>query len=313
MVNSESPQNRVEFMERKAKLIAGYHKFLQNYTKYKEAPICFVEGEDERYYHLRVKLLCDNLEPQFIICGNKDGVLNTFDLINSSEKYSDCKLLYFVDSDFDPRISNNLIYETPCYAVENFYTSREVVSKILKCEFKFDEDGPDFSTAMKLYSERQSEFHEAISLLNAWIACQRDIARTGIMTRLNLGGLKINNFVAIELDKVEMRYDIDLIESKFSHAYILPRDNVTTKQEEQNIANKRLIFRGKFELEFTKKFLQKVKDDITSQEPAFFSKKRSISINIQEAISQFSIYAETTNCLIEYTKQQWTSLSREAV
>lgn len=310
---TNNPKNRVDEMEKKARLIAGYHKFLQKYSKYEEAPICFVEGEDEKYYQLRVKLICDNYEPLFIVCGNKDGVLNTHELINIRGQFTKYKLFFFIDSDFDEKVAKQMIYETPCYSIENFYTSREVVAKIIKSEFKFEEDDIDFSNAMQLYSNRQSEFHEAISLLNAWIACQRDVARKGIITRLNLSGLKIKDFVTIELDKINMNYDLESIESKFSNAYKLPSDEVRIKLEEHNYANKQIIFRGKYELEFMKKFLQKVKDDVTSKQPVYFSKKRSISINIQDAISQFSMYAETSNCLYDYIKQQWANLSENAV
>lgn len=305
--------NRVDIMEQKAKLLAGYHKFLEKYSKIKEMPICFVEGEDEKYYNLRVKLICDNKEPHFIVCGNKDGVLHTFDILNTSVKYSNCKLLFFTDSDYDAKISNPLLYETPCYSIENLYTSKEVVAKILKNEFKMDDDEPDFTTALQLFSARQSEFHNAISLFNAWIACQRSIARQGIVSRLNLGGVKIKDFVSIELNKVVKKYDIDFIESKFSYAYVLPRDQVAEKQNEHDYENKRKIFRGKFEIEFIKKFLEKVKDDVTSQTPVYFSKRRNVSINFQDAISQFSIYAETPDCLVDYIRHRWTSLSGTAV
>ncbi|WP_162939105.1 DUF4435 domain-containing protein [Paenibacillus lautus] len=305
--------DRIDKMEAKKFEVVGYHKFLKKYIKNREHPICFIEGEDEKYYYLRVKLRCDNKEPVFIRCGNKEGVLNTFGQINGKYQFNNLSLFYFVDVDFDPRMNNPLIYETLYHSIENLYTSVEVVEKIFRNEFMLNDDDEDFVTALSLYIERQLEFHQAVLMLNAWISCQQDLRNSGVMgSKLKLKDKKLSDFVTINLDEVVAKYDISSFDSMFPEASKIENDVLARKIVEFEKQNLQQIFRGKFEVEFLKKFLDLVKEDLGKETPIYFKARKKVSINFQDVISQFANYADTSDCLFNYINRRWDQAYQHA-
>ena len=142
-----------------------YTKFTRLRSKYNTSLFCCFEGDDSKYYGWRIQtrlnLDIDNL--QFFNCGGKSEVLRFYNMINKNNDYMHVNLAYFVDRDFDESIIDkysNEIYETPCYAIENFYTTISAIKRILKCEFNFDESEKDYYICLNLFIERQKEFHE---------------------------------------------------------------------------------------------------------------------------------------------------------
>lgn len=201
----------------------GYHRFMLKYKKSKRDPICLVEGEDSKYYRVRIKSICDGKEPSFVICGGKKGVIETYESIKGVTEYNNCKLMVFVDKDFDDPLNNTDIYETPCYSIENLYTTIGAFKSILTDELKIDEDSDkdDYSTCIELFVRNQFSFHSAATELNAWIACQRDLSRSGIASRLNLNNKEnelMDRFFNVGVDQTSKVYSIRDIENIFPQA-----------------------------------------------------------------------------------------------
>ncbi|MEL6462272.1 MAG: DUF4435 domain-containing protein, partial [Cyanobacteria bacterium J06621_15] len=154
--------------ESRDKAVAVFTKFTRLYKQNPSALFCFFEGEDSKYYGVRI----DNIaRPKkdyiYISCNGKEGVLGINKMLASRKRYSVVKAAYFIDRDFDISIQQkNLagIYETPCYSIENFYTSVDCVSKILKSEFKLSESDEDLEKCIFLYQKLQNEFHNAVEL-----------------------------------------------------------------------------------------------------------------------------------------------------
>lgn len=287
-------------------VIVGYHRFLLKYPKYKSQPICFIEGEDESYYGIRVKLQCENKEPYFIKCDGKKGVLKTFDKIQATNKYQGDKLFYFVDRDFDNLINNALIYETPCYAIENLYTTVDAFIKILRNKFKITEDDEEFETCVRLYTERQKEFHNCIFLLNCWIICIKEqVEQTETKKGPNISSLLLKDFVKIKLDSVTATYDLNKIEDYFSGKYRVPQEVIDNKISELLHINPQQYFRGKFEIEFLRKFLEVLQEELANPKLGYFSRSVSVTGSFSDIVSSFSTYAETPGCLVDYLKRVW--------
>jgi hypothetical protein len=295
-------------------VVEGYHRFLLKYPKYKDQPICFVEGEDEAYYGLRVKMHCENKEPYFIRCNGKRGVIQTFNKIQSTNKYNTSKLLYFVDRDFDKLMNNPLIYETPCYSIENLYTTLDTYIRILRNKFNITEDDEEFETCVSLFKERQKEFHDCILLLNCWIICIKEqIEQTNAKDGPRISSLKLNDFVVVNLNSVRAIYDLKKIEEKFSGKYTVPKEIIDSKIKELQNINSQQFFRGKFEIEFLRKFLMKLQEELASPRQGYFSKPKSVSGNFDDIVSGFAQYADTPSCLIEYIKRIWFGISTVGV
>lgn len=201
-----------------------------------------------------------------------------------------------------------------CYSIENLYTTLSVFKSILTDEFKLDEDNDkdDFNTCVELFIGCQSSFHNAATELNAWIACQRDLSRSGEASRLNLNSEENNimdRFFRVKLDKVDKTYSVADIREIFPHASILSEDILQDKIQEFRNIDKQKHYRGKYELIFFKCFLRRVVNELNSRNSVYFSKKRKIHFQISDSniLSQLSQHAETPCCFIDYVRRIWQS------
>jgi len=84
--------------------------------------ICFFEGEDARYYQIRIQEnLHGGIELESIDCKGKKPVLELFELLetHSELKYRRAKTAFFVDRDFDPPLppdKRTKIYEVAFFS-----------------------------------------------------------------------------------------------------------------------------------------------------------------------------------------------------
>lgn len=288
-------------------------EFIFSYRHCKDALFCFVEGEDSKFYGSRVQRCCDYFNIQFINSGGKKEVLRLFRIISSIIQYNDAHILYFIDRDFDPPVGRQEIYETPCYSIENLYTSKTVFSRIIKSEFGLVEIDEDYEKCIELFQARQSEFHQSILLLNAWIACQRAITNNGIPSRLDLANFNVKKYLDISLDKVISKYTMQDIERIFPEAVKISEIDLESKIMELEQVDKQKAFRGKFEIVFFKLFLDLLKTDRCSKDPKFFSSRYKVKLALTgtNLISELSGYAENPECLgiyvisrlVEYLRQ----------
>jgi hypothetical protein len=295
-------------------------EFTRIYSKKPNCLICFFEGEDARYYGLRINCLT-GIEWEGIDCGGKEPVLELFRVLEThcELKYRCAKTAFFVDRDFDPPLPTDKrtkIYETPCYSVENFYTSLACFEQILKHGFKIREfveaDKLIFIKCISLFTQTQKQFHDTIAPLNAWIMLMRKMEmETSTPKKTSLNKIKFEKLVKIEVDNVTKQYTIDDINTTFPERYNIPEIEITTKVNSFSTIDCGKTFRGKYEVEFFSKFLTKLKDDLTAKSPKCFDKKRKISFfiptNASDILSQFSQYADTPQCLRDYLKNFSTS------
>ncbi|MDA1612193.1 DUF4435 domain-containing protein [Bacillus cereus] len=305
MSNGQKTGNRLSMMkQKKNENIVAKHMFMLKYPSDKYAPFCIVEGEDEKYYKIRVQMRC-NAKPIFISCGGKKKVKDMYEWIEKNSKYRDCKVMFFVDRDFDELYNNPAIYETPFHSVENFYTTIETITDILCTTFKFTEETEHFQRAKELFIARQKEFHEHIKFLNAWIMCQKDLEKSGQFSILNLNNVDIKDFVVVSLDSVQCKYTSEIFEEKFPNAFKIPEQKIMEKLKEIEGKDYQGIFRGKFEVQFARKFLDLLCKDACKPKPEFLPAKKKINLNIYDMIDQFSSNATTTQCLFNYIDRIW--------
>ncbi|WP_439638082.1 DUF4435 domain-containing protein [Spirulina sp.] len=214
------------------------------------------------------------------------------------------KLAYFIDRDFDNSIAEEglqgIIYETPCYSIENFYTSINSFKSLLKEEFGLQESDADFEQCLNLYKDRQAEFHSAVETLNAWIACQREIS-----SDIKLSKIKISKDIKITLSSVMNTYTHEDLERKFPEAPPISPDQLQEKKQTLNSKNPQCSFRGKFEIEFLRKFITQLVEDANKITPQYFHEKRSVQLSIpgSEIIPRLSQHADTPDCLRAYLLQ----------
>ena len=304
-------------------------KFLEFTRIYSNKPnclICFFEGEDARYYGIRIQENLHNMEWEGIDCGGKESVLELFNLLetHSELKYREAKKAFFVDRDFDPPLSpekRTKIYETPCYSIENLYTSQTCFTQILKNGFKIREfveaDEPIFQKCVSLFIQTQQKFHDAIAPLNAWIILIRKMERETVTPKkTSLDKIKLEKLIKIDVEHITKRYTIDDINTAFPEQDNISETEVNTKIDSFSSIDRGKIFRGKYEIAFLSKFLTKLKDDLCASSPKYFDEKRTIHFSLPPTpkskeppsiLSQFSQYADTPQCLRDYLKSFSTS------
>lgn len=270
---------------------------------------CFFEGEDAKYYGFRIKENLSTVDWEGIDCGGKSEVLAVCEFLQKHENpsYREAKTAFFIDRDFDEPLSEEwqeAIYTTPCYSIENFYTTVNCFKGILKHEFKineFDEtDESLFQRSVDYFVNTQQAFHQNILEFNAWF---KVIRKSG--QKLHAGKFdSLDTLVKIEVNKVEKCYDIDLLYSSTK----LTRegeDEADLQQAIQSFSDYRCQFRGKQELGFFVEFLKKLKEDLCQPSPQYFPKTKKISFPIptSNALSALSQYADTPDCLRTYLRK----------
>ena len=284
------------------KAVVVFTELTRLYKQYPSALYCFFEGEDGKYYGIRIKNITRPEKDFYLPCKGKEGVLGIHRMLSARKYYANIRAAYFIDRDFDKPISEiglNGIYETPCYSIENFYTSVQCFSEILRTEFKLIESDENFEKCVSLYVRLQEEFHNAVELLNTWIACQRDKS-----SPLNISKRSVLDFVKIDLNQITKKYVIDDLYSIFPGAIAISQEELDARLTELRSSTRQKSFRGKFEIEFLRKFLEKLKHEANTANYHYFTRKVKVVLSLSESniISDLSQYADTPDCLDSYLK-----------
>jgi hypothetical protein len=286
----------------RGKAVTIFIEFTRLYKQYESALYCFFEGEDSKYYGIRIKNIVRPEKDIYLNCNGKEGVLGIYRMLSSRNYYKNARTAYFVDRDFDQSIyiigiSGIRIYETPCYSIENFYTSVQCFSEILKNEFKLTESDENFERCIALYTKLQEEFHNAVELLNVWVACHRDKS-----SQLNISDITLLRFIHVDLKQVIATYTIEDLHNMFPSLPIILPQELDAKKSELSVNTRQKSFRGKFEIEFLIAFLQKLIDEANQGNYPHFTRKVKVVLKFTKRtiISDLSQYADTPDCLYSY-------------
>jgi hypothetical protein len=241
-----------------------------------------------------------------INCRGKKQVLELYTLISKHPSYSNARVAFFIDRDFDSLISNEMrrkVYETPCYSVENFYASLDCFTQILKSEFGITDgvhDGTALQKCQDLFLKTKQLFHDVITELNAWVWIQRNNHKN--IGALNLRNIKFDRFVAVGLGSVSKLYSISELKEIFPDAPQVDESLLASKITEFQTADRAKLFRGKYEVEFLRMVLIKLVDDYRSQTPVYFPQRGTVRLTLsrENLISELSQYADTPDCLRNY-------------
>lgn len=292
----------------RGKGVAIFTKFCQDKKGNENCLFCFFEGEDNKYYGSRIEQYTGYDYSQIISynCGGRSEVQKAYDLISSKTENDKINKMFFIDADFVPLEKNSVdLYQTPCYSIENFYTSEECFGKILNREFGINVIDNDYKKCISDFLERQREFHENIVFFNAWLFCQRIEEDVHKNNAVKLSDFRISRlFSAIEIDKLAVKDEInkELIDRYFPDAYSIPDETLSAKYEEFSLVNGQQFFRGKFELEFLRKILESI--IVKNKNRTYFSEYYNCVQLTPGAntISVLSDYADTPSCLIAFLK-----------
>ena len=286
----------------------AYQEFALSTRQKKDSLFCFFEGKDNAYYVSRIRNYTDDYCP--IRCGGRNKVLAVYELITRHSEYDKYKKAFFINRDFNPPLPlrNPPILETPYYSIENFYVSVEVFKRILINEFYLSEiSDRSFQICEQLLKDRQQEFHQAVTLFNAWYACLIDLKNSaGKQTEVNLNEKLPKNFVSFSLQTVKSNYELVDLKQTFPDATEVTAEVLDIKLQEFYDCKCHRVFRGKYELEFMLRFIELILQDASNNQKYLQSKVKlpfGDKMNNEQAISIFSSYAETPDCLKKYLQK----------
>lgn len=274
---------------------------------------CIFEGQDEKYYGCRLSTILGHGKWAGINTGGRKIVLEVRDLILAHAIYKNTKFACFIDRDYGDWFQNpdpQRIYITPCYSVENLYTSETCFSQILAAEFDitpYSSKSKDYQAALQIFKDRTSEFLDHALKFNCWAKSRAIMERENKQPiKLYLSDISAESIADITLSSCTIKYDPNDISSLFKK---LKNSDLCSQSTQEAFAglkkcDRLLHFRGKQQLEFFGILISLLKIEISKSNSKIFSNKKSVKLSLEKTdlISELSQYAITPECLTEFIK-----------
>jgi|GEM_PF-4736722 len=317
-VIKDSVDDRMEFLEATLRLdVVGYHNFTQRYNKDDKGEVvyCFTEGEDYKYYKSRIDTVTDK-DSIFIECNGRDGVVAALKLIQDIDFYNDDIIIGFVDRDFfSIEVPSNILV-TDYYSIESYYCQQKSVRDILGLHYKLVKDETLNRQVFEQYKTLHSQFINQISFFSVW--CYLQVLNTQNEKRLtfeesdnvtlpfianesiDLKRFNLLNYIEMTLDYViapQLQSVSDIIDTNkkaFRKAKIISDDLVSQHLNSISSSELLLLIRGKFEMQFLKKFLQLKLKELN------LVNNKGLNTDLSDLLSTLSPYANTSPKLREF-------------
>lgn len=300
--------DRAERMrEKRSSIAVKLIRIIKVYASNPGAVTCVFEGEDSKYYGIRLAGFLNERERKNIICKGKGNLISLKEKVDLHEELSNANVLYFADRDFDlSDITDGNIYFTPCYSVENLYIEKPVLRRILIDEFGFceTEDNKDVNNILNIYECLLSSAANALLHLNAWIMCQNQASKSDSSIKLNLNNYDVGDFIDFDFEHVVTKYDKEFLKVKFPDSIEISSDEIDTAQHLIEKGGIIKSIRGKYLLDFFRAFLEKIRSEISDGDSVVITKKikTKLTISKNNILSDLSQYAETPNCLTNFLR-----------
>ncbi|MEA5577943.1 DUF4435 domain-containing protein [Anabaena sp. UHCC 0451] len=135
----------------------------------------------------------------------------------------------------------------------------------------------------------------------------KDVRNTkGNQTGVDLEAKLPKDFIDFTLQSVSAKYDFEKIKQTFPDALEVSEDVLNTKLAEFTICNQCKVFRGKYEMQFIVSIIEMILQD-SSNAKKYIKEKIKFTfgekLSNDQAISIFSVYAETPETLHNYLTQ----------
>lgn len=152
----------LDFSQRKNKNMDTYHFFFEGYDRF----YYFNKFKEVHYSLLKSYPLCNQYE-----CGGKSEVLKIHRKICREESLiPKNQLLFFIDKDYDNVGSLQPcyegVYQTDFYSIENFYTSSEVIKRIIEEEIGYNRGSTEFDELVSKYKKLHQSFIDKLTDYN---------------------------------------------------------------------------------------------------------------------------------------------------
>ena len=221
----------LDFSQRKNKNMDTYHFFFEGYDRF----YYFNKFKEVHYSLLKSYPLCNQYE-----CGGKSEVLKIHQKICREESLLPKNQLFFIDKDYDNVGSLQPcyegVYQTDFYSIENFYTSSEVIERIIEEEIGYNRGSTEFDELVSKYEKLHQSFidkltdYNLFSMLCIKYGFQLKFDEFNIFSCLKMNNLTIE-FMNAGIDGEQLdNVDIEYLVSRFE----IQLERKICKLEEKN-------------------------------------------------------------------------------
>jgi hypothetical protein len=309
-ITDEVFTDAVEYLrEHRRTAEAIFVKFTQCRERLSKYTFCFYEGEDGKYYDTRIRNVFGSTIVQFAV-GNRDEVIKLLKKINYEQIYNNESMMFFIDRDMNESLwgTDDKLYETPCYSIENLYCDSSCFEQIIQTEFGVGKDHTDFSHCMEDYIRSSTEFTTNMIDFNAIVLC-RCKKKVGHNV-LRVGAVKTSKLIDINVGNVTRKeYYFEFITQAMKILRITSGDFESAKQELIAANDFQNCFRGKNQLDFLQKYIDCLKKKCING--GYFSQPLDgVKITItNNRLSELNQYALTPRRLFEFLEYHKTRLN----
>lgn len=246
--------------------ISVYHQFLLNNPNSPECIHVFFEGQgDYSFYTGFLRRFIPHPRCLFSYkCGNKTNLYETYSKVMSASPQGIA--LFFVDKDFSDILNESYptagnIYVTDYYSIENYLVSEDMLIRVWNEIFHIPNATMNISNTQIKFLEELERFYEFILPVAAWIVCLRRSGLNPDLNNINLARFfYINNNLTLEKQREIIFEDgIDILDQMcgVTTPVVCRLDSSSVAKELADL-NPKMYVRGKFELWFFVKFIQRL-------------------------------------------------------
>lgn len=268
--------------------------------------ICVFEGpEDLPVYDVWIRRhYPERYEPLQV--NGKENLLDLNVLLQKSADEKDARILFFADHDFDgskERTVDDRVYFTPTYSIENLLINPRSFEDTLIYEFGLiNAEQPDRKPLIEAFFTKLDDFNEKLLPVNAFIRWLR-------LEGVECGNLPetTTRLVSVGLEEVRPLFSERLSEvaDEFKATAIPLSPTVQEHMKWLRDHNPTKVGRGKFLLDFMKRYLLALYADRRSDKPIYFSRKdRTKPEPCHDVLRKLAGYTSTPDCLKDFIAQQ---------
>lgn len=299
--------NRKEKMEAfKEEMSVIFRDYLKS-RRIKEKSIqLIVEGKDDPKYYISRFSNILSIDWNITSVGGKKKVLALKEILEKHRIYKNDKCYYFVDKDFDQKITLEKVYCTPTYSIENFYLHTESLKNTILSECglsnsKLKNRHKIIDFIIQDYEYSIKNFHtnkKTIKLNSVFKFIRLKNINTSSLDKI----LKIE-FIGKNTFNIKLKHQPDYL--------ILRKSNIsefkefTKKPDYKDLISDPLnSFRGKQQILFLKSYLKRLYENGELSE--IILEKFKVKIKLEnpsmadKVLSNLSNYAYTPECLKEF-------------
>ena len=287
-------------------------EFLKCRSRFPKETIWVFEGADIKYYGSRIERYAKSPIKVHLVARGKDNALGLLASIRGRHDLKRSRVAFFVDRDFDlSHPKDPRLYVTPCYSIENLYSSKEVIERVLINEFELGTIAclDERRRIGSLYCKWINEFSLKIFWFNAWIRYQKQILAAQNRGRLNLNNVQLDQLLRIKFSgrrvSIDVKYGIRVLKTLFPDSTPVKKNTIDIQATRLLRQCDRIKFiRGKYIIEFVRRILMHWRQDVNCDAPKIFAARRAVGfgMSVRNILAELSQYADTPPCLIRFLR-----------